>query len=54
MTKGLVKLELTDRINVASDIFYKNMFRALPVVENDKLVGIVTTYDIIRVLNEEM
>ncbi len=53
MTKGVGKLEPTDRINVALDIFSKNLFRALPVVENGKLVGIVTTYDIIKKLNDE-
>ncbi len=53
MTRGVGKLEPTDRINVALDIFAKNLFRALPVVEDDKLVGIVTTFDIIRTLNEE-
>ncbi len=53
MTRGVGKLKPTDRINVALDIFSKNLFRALPVVENDRLVGIVTTFDIIRTLNEE-
>ena len=53
MTRGVGKLEPTDRINVALDIFSKNLFRALPVVEDDKLIGIVTTFDIIRTLNDE-
>lgn len=53
MTRGVGKLEPTDRINVALDIFSKNLFRALPVVEDNKLVGIVTTFDIIKTLNEE-
>ena len=53
MTRGVGKLEPTDRINVALDIFSKNLFRALPVVENDKLVGIGTTFDIIKTINEE-
>jgi len=54
MTKGLGKLEPDDRINVALEIFSKNWFHALPVVENDELVGIVTTQDVIRaILNEK-
>ena len=53
MTRGVGKLEPHDRINVALDIFSKNLFRALPVVENDKLVGMITTYDIIKAINEE-
>ncbi len=53
MTKGLGKLEPDDRINVALEIFSKNWFHALPVVQNDELVGIITTQDIIRALLNE-
>lgn len=53
MTKGLGKLEPDDRINVALEIFSKNWFHVLPVVQNDELVGIVTTQDIIRALLNE-
>jgi acetoin utilization protein AcuB len=53
MTKGIAKLSPDDRINTALDIFKINKFHALPVVENDKLVGILTTYDIISKLAEE-
>ncbi|MDA9774204.1 CBS domain-containing protein [Saprospiraceae bacterium] len=48
MTKGIGKLEPTDKIVLALDIFRKNEFHALPVVENDELVGLVTTHDIIE------
>lgn len=48
MTEGVAKLEPYQRINVALDIFNMNLFHALPVVENDRVVGIVTTLDIIR------
>ncbi len=54
MTKGVGKLEPTDRINVAIDIFLMNRFHALPVVEEDgRLVGIVTPFDILKALAEE-
>jgi acetoin utilization protein AcuB len=48
MTKGLGKVEPDDRINVVLEVFSKNWFHALPVVQNDELVGIITTQDIIR------
>ena len=50
MTTKLARLESDDRINVALEVFRVNRFHALPVVENDKLVGIVTTFDIIDYL----
>lgn len=53
MTKGLAKVEPGDRINVALEVFRVNRFHAIPVVENDELVGIVTTFDIIKALADE-
>lgn len=54
MTTGLAKLEPTMHINVALEVFKENLFHALPVVDDDgKLVGIITTYDIIRAISED-
>ncbi len=53
MTTGLAKLEPGSRINVALEIFKENLFHALPVVEGENLVGIITTYDIISRIAEE-
>ncbi len=53
MTKGIAKLDPEDRINVALEIFMVNRFHAIPVVKDGDLVGIVTTYDIIRTLAKE-
>lgn len=53
MTKGLAKIGPEDRINVALEIFKENLFHALPVVEEGQLVGIITTFDIIKALLEE-
>lgn len=50
MTKGIAKLEPSSRISVALEIFKENIFHAIPVVEHSKLVGIITTYDIINQL----
>ena len=54
MTEKLAKLEPTDRINVALEVFKVNRFHALPVVEDGELVGILTTYDIIKALSNEV
>lgn len=48
MTKGMAKVESTDKINVALEVFKVNLFHAIPVVDNNELVGILTTYDIIK------
>ena len=50
MTTKLAKLEPSDRVNVALEVFRVNKFHALPVVEGDDLKGIVTTFDIIDYL----
>ena len=53
MIKRLGKVESTDRLNVAVDIFTLNRFHALPVVDNGELVGIITPYDILKRLSQE-
>ena len=47
MTKYPVSLDMEDTVGLAADIFMANKFHALPVVENNQLVGIVTTHDIL-------
>ena len=51
MTEGLAKVSSTDRIGVAIEVFKENLFHAIPIVDDDELVGILTTYDIIRSLS---
>jgi acetoin utilization protein AcuB len=53
MTRGLAKLEADDRINVAVEVFRENLFHALPVLKDNELVGIVTTFDLIKMLSDE-
>lgn len=53
MTTKLAKLEPSDKINIALEVFKENLFHGIPIVENKKLVGIITTYDIIRSLAED-
>ncbi|MFT4535833.1 MAG: CBS domain-containing protein [Saprospiraceae bacterium] len=47
MTKGIATMNSTERINVALEIFKENLFHAIPIVNDDVLVGILTTHDII-------
>ncbi len=53
MTTGLACLEPEDRINVALELFKENIFHAIPITKDDKLVGIITTLDIIRRIAED-
>ncbi|MEM9820778.1 MAG: CBS domain-containing protein [Bacteroidota bacterium] len=53
MTTGLATLAPSDRINIALAVFNENRFHAIPIVENDALVGMLTTYDIIKALSRE-
>jgi acetoin utilization protein AcuB len=53
MTKGVAKLSPKDKINVALEIFKVNIFHAIPVVDDGRLVGILTTLDIINKLAED-
>jgi len=53
MTTKLAKLDDYDRINVAIEVFKKNYFHSLPVVDAEgNLVGIVTTHDLIVHLSQ--
>jgi len=53
MTKGLATLNKDERINVALEIFKENLFHAIPILDGKKLVGILSTYDIINQLAED-
>jgi len=48
MTKILATIEPIDKIGTAAEVFMEHLFHALPVVENGKLVGIVTSFDVLR------
>ena len=48
MTRKIAKLDTDDRINVALEVFKINMFHAMPVMEANRVVGIITTHDIIK------
>lgn len=48
MTKNPMTIEPEDTLGLAADIFKANKFRALPVVDGQELVGIVTPYDLME------
>ncbi|MBT8316388.1 MAG: CBS domain-containing protein [Lutibacter sp.] len=50
MVKNLIKVNSSTTIKSVVEILSKNEFHALPVVENNILVGIVTTTDILKYL----
>ena len=50
MTAKLAKVEADDPISLAIDLFKLNRFHALPVLEGEALVGIVTTFNIINAI----
>jgi len=53
MVKQLVSVSSTQTIREVAEVLAKNEFYALPVVDNNKLVGIVTTTDLLNYLLEQ-
>lgn len=47
---------ITPKMNVyyVAGLFLKNVFRRLPVVEDGKLVGAITRFDILRVIQKNL
>jgi CBS domain-containing protein len=54
MTPHLAKLEPDDTVRTAASLFALNRFHSLPVVSGDKLVGILTTLDLIKFIDREV
>ncbi|TYB72550.1 CBS domain-containing protein [Bizionia gelidisalsuginis] len=53
MAKNLVNVNANTTIKEVAEILSKKEFHAIPVVDNDNLVGIVTTTDLINYLIEQ-
>ena len=50
MTKNVIQVSSSVTIKEVAEVFAKKEFHAIPVVDGDKLVGIVTTTDLIKYL----
>ena len=48
MTKRIATIESYFHIGTATEIFMEHLFHAIPVVDNEELVGIVTSFDILK------
>ncbi len=48
-----LSLECCDRIAVAVEMLRGNGFMALPVVDNDNLIGLITTHEVMEALGKE-
>ena len=48
MTTRLAVLEPSDKIGAAAEVFLENLFHAVPIVKDNKLLGIVTTFDVLK------
>jgi acetoin utilization protein AcuB len=48
MTQEPLKIESSDEIGLAADIFLTNALHALPVVDDGELVGIITSHDLLK------
>ena len=46
-------LEPTDRLNVALEMLRDNIFTALPVLDDEKLVGLINALDVVKALSKE-
>ena len=53
MTKGLAKVDSNEPIRNVLEVFLVNRFHAIPIVDENQLVGIVTTFDIIKAIAQE-
>ena len=50
MIKNPITIDKTDTVKTAGTILTKHEFHALPVVNGDKLIGIVTSTDLLKYL----
>ncbi|WP_029033549.1 CBS domain-containing protein [Salinimicrobium terrae] len=49
MTKNILRLSLSDNLSTAEALMKKNHIRHLPVVEKERIVGMVSLNDLLRI-----
>lgn len=49
MTKEVITLQLNDSLELAEKLFHKNNIRHIPVTVDNKLVGMVSKTDLLRI-----
>ena len=49
MTKNVIKLKLSDDLTKAEELFKKNKIRHIPVVSGNKILGILSYTDLLRI-----
>ena len=54
MTPQPLTLDPDDTIGLVADIFLQNKFHAIPVIEDFRLVGIVTSHDLLKFAYDEV
>lgn len=53
MTSRIAQMQPNQKLDIALAIFKENLFHAIPIVDDNELVGIVTTFDFIKHLAED-
>ena len=48
MTHNPITIDCDDTIGLAADIFLSNKLHSLPVLDGEELVGVITSYDLLK------
>lgn len=48
MTTKIATLSPEDKVGTACEVFLENLFHALPIVSDNKLAGLVTSFDVLK------
>ncbi|MCB0669086.1 MAG: CBS domain-containing protein [Saprospiraceae bacterium] len=54
MSRNVATIGAETAVEEASKVFLENLIHALPVIEDDRLIGIVTTHDILQFYSDKI